>query len=146
MASASTARKVVKTSQLPQAPAPSPSDLAHDCQDGQPATLYSFLMTAINFVAFLFSLVAVDIHYTLRRSAMGVPVPWLMPRWLHQLLRPQEPYENYYHTKQKKLLRMEAEEAFQLRNRTLVFLGVSVMGGMGLAWYFTDKIYQRWVR
>jgi hypothetical protein len=99
-------------------------------------------MTAINFIAFLFSLVAVDIHYTLRRSATGATAPGIMPRWLHNILRPSEPYENYYRTRQKQLMRMEAEEAFQLRNQTLVVLGILCVGFMAGTWYFAGRAYQ----
>lgn len=100
-------------------------------------------MTAINFTAFLFSLVAVDIHYTLRRSAMGATAPGIMPRWLHRILRPAEPYENYYKTKQKKLMRMEAEDAFRWRNRTLLVLTVAVLGSIIGFWYFAGRVYSR---
>lgn len=103
-------------------------------------------MTALNFVAFLFSLLAVDLHYTLRRSAMGATVPGIMPRWLHRITRPTEPYETYYRTKQKKLMRMEAEEAFRLRNRTLVVLAASVMGMVVGVWYVAGRVWVRLVR
>ena len=123
-------------------------------------------MTGFNFVSFLFSLLLVDIHYTMRRQSTAATTSSspgsLLPSWLHQLLHPTEPYEaspigqgpggrggrggrGYYHSHQKKLFRMEAEDAFRLRNRTLVVLGGLAMGAMGLVWYLAGRAYRRWL-
>lgn len=100
------------------------------------------LMTAVNFIAFLFSLLAVEAHYTLRRSSLTASSSG---SWLRRLLLPGEAGENYYHSHQKKLFKMEAEDAFRMRNRTLVVLVALMIGGMGLLWYLTGVLYRRWM-
>lgn len=104
-------------------------------------------MTAVNFVTFLFSLLAVDMHYTLRRSTIGegATTTGILPKWLHRILHPFEPYDTYYRTKQRKLMRMEAEDAFRLRNRTLIVMAVSVIGAVTGALWLGGRIYDRWL-
>ncbi|KAH8177729.1 hypothetical protein LIA77_02811 [Sarocladium implicatum] len=141
------ARKAVKTTQLPGNVTSHEVDGTQQSQNSEPASLYTVAMTAINFVTFLFSLLAVDIHYTLRRSTMSerAASSGIVPKWLHHILRPSEPYGTYYRTKQKKLMRMEAEDAFRLRNRTLVVMAGSLIGAVVGAWWLVGRIYQRWV-
>lgn len=45
-----------------------------------------------------------------------------------------EEAEDYYHSKQRKLMRMEAEEAFEMRGMVVVVLGVLSTGVMWGAW------------
>ncbi|EEU48349.1 uncharacterized protein NECHADRAFT_98627 [Fusarium vanettenii 77-13-4] len=120
----------------------------------QPSTLYSLIMTPINITVFLLSLFLVDLRYTQGRinrygdgdNGAGRSSRWI-PRWFTQ------PYQHightdhdahgswHYHSKQKKLMKMEAEEAFQMRSHVLVLLAVMVVLGMSAAWYLTSRLY-----
>ncbi|RSL68460.1 hypothetical protein CEP53_002573 [Fusarium sp. AF-6] len=119
----------------------------------QPSTLYSLIMTPINITVFLLSLFLVDLRYTQGRinrygngDNSGRSPRW-MPRWFTQ------PYQHightdhdahgswHYHSKQKKLMKMEAEEAFQMRSTVLVLLAVMVALGTSAAWYLTSRLY-----
>ncbi|ATY63220.1 hypothetical protein CCM_06677 [Cordyceps militaris CM01] len=114
------------------------------------------VMTPINFVSFLVSLVLVDIHYTRRRLHTHAESPSRLPSWLHDLLYRRHPYEDlrgqsseihepwYYHSKQKKLMRMEAEDAFRLRGTVLVGLAVALAAGTAAALY-SLKILLSWL-
>ncbi|KAI8724785.1 hypothetical protein NCS52_00048200 [Fusarium sp. LHS14.1] len=120
----------------------------------QPSTLYSLIMTPINITVFLLSLFLVDLRYTQGRinrygdgdNGAGRSSRWIA-RWFSQ------PYQHightdhdahgswHYHSKQKKLMKMEAEEAFQMRSHVLVLLAVMVVLGMSAAWYLTSRLY-----
>ncbi|KAI8683817.1 hypothetical protein NCS57_00046500 [Fusarium keratoplasticum] len=120
----------------------------------QPSTLYSLIMTPINITVFLLSLFLVDLRYTQGRinrygdgdNGGGRSSRW-MPRWFTQ------PYQHightdhdahgswHYHSKQKKLMKMEADEAFQMRSTVLVLLAVMVALGTSAAWYLTSRLY-----
>ena len=99
-------------------------------------------MTPINFVTFLVSLWLVDYHYHHQReyesAARQGHHDSRLPAWLHRLVyKPQQPYcwagpgaatssssnggetRWYYHSKQKKLMRLHAAEAFEMRNPVL---------------------------
>ena len=79
-------------------------------------------MTPIIFVSFLFSLAWVDYRHSVRRpshSHAEDETRWL-PQWIHRLVYRVQPY----HTKQRKLMRLEAEEAFEMRGWAVLFLGV----------------------
>jgi hypothetical protein len=71
-----------------------------------------------------------------------------LPRWLHRILYSYQPYQyvrvgkdgkpiqdhinhNFYHSKQKKLMKMEVDDAFQIRGTVLILLGVL---GLVTAW------------
>ncbi|KAH6895105.1 hypothetical protein B0T10DRAFT_557344 [Thelonectria olida] len=114
---------------------PQPSPVRNNGQGTQgpkqPSALYSMFMTPVNLTVFLLSLVIVDLRYSLARAenASGRGVwPWL-PVWLRRVvlsLRREKPYggSTYYHSKQKKLMKMEADEAFQLHGLVLAALVV----------------------
>ncbi len=113
-------------------------------------------MTPLLFTSFLISLLLVDIRNSALRAhyhAAGQPSR-LLPRWLHRLVYRYRPYrydaagavgspgspvspgsaegrEDYYHSKQRKLMRMEAEEAFEIRGGVVVAL---VVVGLGVLW------------
>lgn len=116
-------------------------------------TSHQVLMTPVNFVAFLFSLFLVDLRYSLRRSHTHSEPPRRLPSWLHSLVYRSHPYGGdrvragagdqwHYHSKQRKLLEMEAEEAFQFRNAMLVLLGVVAIGAATGVWYLVIRVFQ----
>ncbi|KAI1486232.1 hypothetical protein F5X96DRAFT_673867 [Biscogniauxia mediterranea] len=51
----------------------------------------------------------------------------------------------YYHTKQRKLLRMEAADAFELRNAVLLGLGLAALGLATLAWWAARMVGGWWM-
>lgn len=95
-------------------------------------------MTPIIFVSFLISLTWVDYRYSVMRSQYHAENPSRLPPWLHRILYRYEPYryvivdENnqptnhprYFHSKQRKLMKMEAVDAFEIRSTVLVVLGL----------------------
>ncbi|KAJ6786873.1 hypothetical protein PWT90_00014 [Aphanocladium album] len=114
------------------------------------------IMTPINFVSFLVSLVLVDIHYTRLRMHTHAESRSRLPNWLHDILYRRHPYEDlhqrpggiqepwYYHSKQKKLMKMEAEDAFRLRGTVLVGLAVAAATGTTAALY-SLKVLVSWL-
>ncbi|KAF7559598.1 hypothetical protein G7046_g4568 [Stylonectria norvegica] len=102
-------------------------------------SLYSLIMTPLNFTIFLVSLLLVDARYTLLRAHGHPSSTSRLPVWLQQLLYRPTPYQTvgqgetrqdehgrwHYHSKQKKLMRMEADEAFQLRNTVMLLMGAA---------------------
>lgn len=114
-------------------------------------------MTPVNFVVFLFSLLLVDLRYSLMRSHSHAETSSRLPTWLHNLFYSPRPYQYmrvkgkdqegrwYYHSKQKKLMRMEAEEAFQIRNTMLIVLAVVIAAASGTAWYLATRIYRHYL-
>ncbi|KAL0939355.1 uncharacterized protein CTRU02_205965 [Colletotrichum truncatum] len=119
----------------------------------QQSTIYKGVMTPIIFVSFLLSLAWVDIKYTLKRSrnhGHDHGGGW-MPAWLHSIVYRRSPYyyeqaqkhsspspsdeqgEWYYHSKQKKLMHMEVDDAFEVRGRVLVVLGIM---SLAMVWGF----------
>ncbi|KAF9765676.1 hypothetical protein IL306_002009 [Fusarium sp. DS 682] len=118
--------------------------------NNQPSTLYSFIMTPINITVFLFSLLLVDLRHTAGRNSFYGPgnqqAKWV-PRWLLQ------PYQHightdhdahgrwHYHSKQKKLMKMEADEAFRMRSTMLVFLAVALALATSAVWFLTSRLY-----
>ncbi|QPC75862.1 hypothetical protein HYE68_006614 [Fusarium pseudograminearum] len=118
--------------------------------NNQPSTLYSLVMTPINITVFLLSLLLVDFRHTAGRNnfyATGSEQARWMPRWLLQ------PYQHighsdhdahgcwHYHSKQKKLMKMEAEEAFQMRSTVLVFMAVALALATSAVWLATSRLY-----
>ena len=107
-------------------------------------------MTPLVFVSFLVSLALVDFRYSVRRSHYHAEGQGRLPRWLHRLLfryqryqyvavdeggRPRGETPGYYHSKQRKLVKMEAADAFELRSTVLAIMGVLSLGLVwGLVW------------
>ncbi|KAL2290896.1 hypothetical protein FJTKL_14839 [Diaporthe vaccinii] len=107
-------------------------------------TIYQLVMTPIIFVSFLVSLAWVDFRYSIMRSHSHSEEPSRLPRWLHRITYREAPYKYvkvdathttapaessegtrwYYHSKQRKLMKMEADDAFQIRGTVLVALGL----------------------
>ncbi|UNI15278.1 hypothetical protein JDV02_001822 [Purpureocillium takamizusanense] len=131
----------------------------------QPSKLYKLVMTPINFASFIISLVLVDMQYSLRRVHSHAEAPTRLPSWLHSLLFCPQPYqpahyrkdanaaaggsrdswsEQYYHSNQRRLMEMEAEEAFRMRNMVLIVFGLAVAGAAGAAWFFATRLYRCW--
>ncbi|KAI8222065.1 hypothetical protein K4K54_007192 [Colletotrichum sp. SAR 10_86] len=124
----------------------------------QQSTLYKGIMTPIIFVSFLLSLVWVDLKYTLKRSrGRGHHHGGWMPSWLHSIVYRHSPYtymqkesttpnssprsspreepgEFYYHSKQKKLMRMEMDDAFEVRGQVLVVVGAASLATLWGFW------------
>ena len=113
-------------------------------------------MTPLLFTSFLLSLLLVDLRNSALRAHYHAANKTcrLLPRWLHRLVYRYRPYrydaagaagspgspgsprsvgeqEDYYHSKQRKLMRMEAEEAFEIRGGVVVAL---VVVGFGVLW------------
>lgn len=116
----------------------------------QPSTLYSLVMTPINITVFLVSLLLVDFRHTAGRNnfyATGSEQARWMPQWLLQ------PYHHighkdhdahgrwHYHSNQKKLMKMEADEAFQMRSTVLLFLAVALALATSAVWLLTRSLY-----
>ncbi|OTB06700.1 hypothetical protein M426DRAFT_106418 [Hypoxylon sp. CI-4A] len=114
------------------------------------SSLFQAIMTPIHFISFLLSLYLIDCHYHDKRiqehSDRYSRLPsWVMPGWLDRLLSRPHPYgwvdrekretpdtggnrhRWYYHTKQKKLMKMEAADAFELQRSVVLGLGVVVL-------------------
>lgn len=86
-------------------------------------------MTPVNLISFVLGLWLVDLRYRLRRArdhprppASSAFSSWV---WRPRREKAEEPF--YYHSKQKKLMRMEASEAFRLRNRVIVALALAAL-------------------
>ena len=96
-------------------------------------------MTPLIFVSFLVSLAWVDFRNTLRRSHFHSERPRRMPGWLYHVVYRQQKTpvrvdgirspddddgERYYHSKQRKLMKMEVTDAFEVRSTVLIVLGL----------------------
>jgi len=102
-------------------------------------------MTPVIFVTFLFSLMLVDLRYSVRRSPFHPDdVSSRLPRWLHRVIYRYQPYQyvrvdkhgtptrervysGFYHSKQRKLMKMEVDDAFQIRRTVLFAMGLLIM-------------------
>lgn len=111
-------------------------------------------MTPVIFVSFLASLAWVDFRYSLMRSHSHREDPSALPRWLHRIVYREAPYKYikvnssrsetptdnddgsrwYYHTKQRKLMKMEVSDAFQIRSTVLVVLGLLAVAATWALW------------
>lgn len=109
-------------------------------------------MTPVIFVTFLISLVVVDYRYSQMRSHNHPEdYPGRLPRWLHRTIYHYRPYQyvrigkdgkptkdrvysGFYHSKQRKLMKMEVEDAFQIRGTVLFILGVLVIVAAWSLW------------
>ncbi|KAK3337384.1 hypothetical protein B0T19DRAFT_71006 [Cercophora scortea] len=128
-------------------PAPPVSANRGDAGSRWSSTLYQLVMTPVIFVSFLVSLALVDLKYSIRRSHYHADErPGRLPGWLHRLLYRYQRYQYvavdehgqplsdksstpwYYHSKQKKLVKMEAADAFEIRSTVLVLLGLLSFG------------------
>lgn len=102
-------------------------------------------MTPIIFVTFLASLVLVDLSYSIKRSHLH-PEEYSsrLPHWLHRIIYRYQPYQyvqvdrdgnpirdsayqGFYHSKQRKLMKMEVDDAFQIRGTVLFVMGILAM-------------------
>lgn len=113
-------------------------------------------MTPINFVSFLLSLLFVDVQWSAERYHTHAEVPSRLPVWLHGVLYRPQPYRYphskrddqappwHYHSNQRKLMKVEAEEAFRMRNRVLLWLAVIAATLTGGFWYLGSNLYRRW--
>lgn len=109
-------------------------------------------MTAINFVSFLVALIFIDMRNSMSRShchSKGSTCP--LPAWLHAVLFHRQPCpaprytdEQFYHSKQKKLFKMEAEEAFRVRKATIVAMGAVAVGASASGYYVVGWIVRSW--
>lgn len=116
---------------------------------------FKLVMTPIIFVSFLVSLAWVDFRYSIMRSHSHSEEPSQLPRWLHRITYREAPYKYvkvdathsksprgssegtrwYYHSKQRKLMKMEADDAFQIRGTVLVALGLlAVAAAWAASW------------
>lgn len=108
-------------------------------------------MTPIIFVSFLVSLAWVDFRNTVRRSHYHSQRPGRLPEWLHHIVyRRQKDRgarmdrtrnsadddggEWYYHSKQRKLMKMEVTDAFEVRTTVLVVLGLLAAASSWATW------------
>lgn len=109
-------------------------------------------MTPVNFVIFLFSLLLVELRYSLARAKDHPDPTSRLPSWLHQLIYRRRPYLHgaagqdepgrwYYHTKQKKLMKMEASEAFQLQSTVLFVLATIAVAATAVFYYAVSRLY-----
>lgn len=109
-------------------------------QENKSLTCGQYVMTPIIFVSFLVSLALVDLNYSIRRSQF-TNGPGRLPGWLHHVLyRPTASgasggsQDGYYHSKQKKLAKMEMADAFEIRGTVVaVLLALCASTGWG-AW------------
>ncbi|KXJ95527.1 hypothetical protein Micbo1qcDRAFT_200915 [Microdochium bolleyi] len=112
--------------------------------------LYHTIMTPINFLTFVISLWLVSNRYEQKRADMH-PAPSrsrnILPEWLHRAIYRPQPYQYiddqkrnppnekderfYYHTKQKKIMKLEAADAFELRSSVL---GALCVACVALVW------------
>jgi hypothetical protein len=116
------------------------------------------IVTPVNFVTFLVSLVLVDLRYTrLRMHSHHSVRESKLPTWLHDILYYRQPYDDvggrrpggsherwHYHSNQKKLMKMEAEEAFRLRGTVLLFLAVLAATATGGTLYVANRLLSGW--
>lgn len=108
-------------------------------------------MTPIIFISFIVSLTYVDFRHSSDRAHYHADMDdSRMPRWLHRVLYRHRRYEyvpvdkdgkplqrnadSHYHSKQRKLMKMEAAQAFEIRNTVLIILGFIAMTVLWGVW------------
>ncbi|CEJ90203.1 hypothetical protein VHEMI06002 [[Torrubiella] hemipterigena] len=111
------------------------------------ADFYKVVTTALSFVAFLFSLVVVEIKYSLRRTRMhaadrGIWIPWLTP------YRPRTRDSQWHYQRvQSDLLKMETADAFDMRGAMAGVVVVVLVGALAsvlfgarfaLSWWYSQ--------
>lgn len=119
-------------------------------------------MTPVIFVSFLTSLAWVEFRYSIRRAHSHSEEPSALPQWLHRIVYRETPYKYvrvdptkpnapagsdegtrwYYHRKQRKLMEMEADDAFQIRKTVLV---VSAVVGVAASWVLWWVVWWIWI-
>lgn len=115
-------------------------------------------MTPLIFVSFLVSLAWVNFRYSVMRAHSHSEDPSRLPRWLHRVVYREAPYKYvkvdatkpgapaapaahdegsrwYYHSKQRKLMRMEVGDAFQIRSTVLMVLGLLAVAATWALWW-----------
>ncbi len=108
------------------------------------------VVTPVVFVSFIVSMLWIDYRNTVRRSHLhSEDTPHRMPPWLHHLVFRAQPYGAaraadqpgrkedgrwYYHSKQKKLLKMEVADAFEIRTTVLAVLALASAAATWLVW------------
>jgi hypothetical protein len=110
-------------------------------------------MTPVIFVTFLVSLVVVDMRYTIRRSHLHAEeYSSRLPHWLHRIIYRYQPYQyvaigqdgeptaqraypGFYHSKQRKLMKMEVDDAFLIRRTVLLVMGLLGLLGVWTFWH-----------
>lgn len=118
-------------------------------------------MTPVIFVTFVVSLTLVDYRYSAMRSQYHAEPPSRLPAWIHRLVYRYQPYQyvlvdenrqptgqradpRYLHSKQRKLMKMEVVDAFEIRSTVLVILGLLslalIWGVWQVARRFVDSV------
>jgi hypothetical protein len=85
-------------------------------------------MTPINFTAFIVSLLIVDVRHSLQRS--DTYNHSFYSRW-------------FYHSNQKQLMKMEADEAFRLRKSALILIASVMVVLVASIGYMTTRLVHR---
>src|SRR5690606_25224532 len=95
------------------------------------------------------ALAVIDIYHSVLRTRYhpGTQQHGWLPGWLSRLIYSYQPHryddtspvssrhEGFYHSMQRSLMRLEAEEAFALRSVVLGGVGLVLgLGGLGLLW------------
>ncbi|KAK1837311.1 hypothetical protein QBC39DRAFT_295440 [Podospora conica] len=140
-----------------KAPLAPVSGNAGDAGPPRQSTIYKLIITPLIFVSFIISLTIIDLRHSARRAHFHAdhqhqrPGTSRLPLWLHRVIyhrrqdvppstdehtRPVTPWDGdgdrdgYYHSKQRELMKMMADEAFEIRSAVLMAL---VVGGLGVA-------------
>jgi len=110
-------------------------------------------MTPIIFISFLISLSLVDMRHSAKRKHYHAEArDSRMPQWLHRIVFRYQRYRyvpadnqgrplgeavdghQYYHSNQRKLMRMEVAEAFEIRSTVVMALGLFSLCVLWGAW------------
>jgi hypothetical protein len=111
-------------------------------------------MTPIIFISFVVSLSLIDMRHSAQRSHYHADShETRMPTWLHRIIYRYQRYryvpvdengkpvgkpvgdgKEYYHSHQRKLMRMEVAEAFEIRNSVVIALGLVSLGVLWGVW------------
>ncbi|KAK5652587.1 hypothetical protein OQA88_10348 [Cercophora sp. LCS_1] len=122
-------------------PPPPVSGNQGDARSHQQSTIYKMVMTPIILISFIVSLTYVDFRHSVNRAHFHADTnERRTPHWLHRVLYRYRRYEyvavdeqgkllernadGHYHSKQRKLMKMETAEAFEIRNTVLIILGM----------------------
>ncbi|KAK4231454.1 hypothetical protein QBC38DRAFT_223105 [Podospora fimiseda] len=117
-------------------------------------TIYSWISTPFLILSFILSLILIDLRNSARRAHFHADSSSRMPGWLHRVIYRYKPYkyvvdpkdgklfekdrvkeeEEFYHSHQKKLAKMEMAEAFEMRGIVICFLGLVVCGIGWVGW------------
>src|SRR5437016_3415661 len=121
-------------------------------------------MTPVIFISFVVSLSLVDLRHSANRSNYHAePEASRLPRWLHRIIYRYRRYEyvpvgdhvrpvgeraesdSFYHSKQRKLMKMEAAEAFEIRSTVLVILALVSLCVLWGFWSMATWFYRHGV-